>query len=180
MIGCAPVVLRALESMFGGFMREFFRACNVYCRPESNQAIVATVYNHGGLTAEKPGGASVVVFSDSPALKRAIQAALDCCEYEENFNYSGLKRTDWPAFQASGCKAVKRFEADFIRLSIRGINDKNFFYDVSSPEFGEFGLHLKIVVNANTAEFGDAVQYIVNKYLVCKATTGGEIGDGVN
>jgi hypothetical protein len=150
-------------------MREFFRACNVYCRPESNQVIVAAVYNHGGLTAEMPAGASVFAFSDSDALKRAIQAALDRCEYEEKFNYSGLKPTDWPAFQASGYKTVKRFETEFIPLAIRGVNVKNFFYEVSSPGFGDFGLHLKIVVNANTADYGEGVQYLVGKYPACKA-----------
>ncbi len=111
----------------------------------------------------------MVAFSDSPALKGAIQAALDCCEYEESFNYYGQKRTDWPAFQASGYKTVKRFEADFIRLGIRGANEKNFFYEVSSPEFGDFGLHLKIVVNANTGEYGEAVRYLVSEYVACKA-----------
>jgi hypothetical protein len=153
-------------------MREFFKACNVYCRPESNQAIIAAVYNHGGLTAEKPGGSTVVAFSDSTALKQEIQAALGCCEYEEKFDYSGLKRTDWPAFQASGYKTVKRFEAEFVCLSIRGVNEKNFFYEVCSPEFGAFGLHLKIIVNANTADYGDAVQFLVRNYLTCKAATG--------
>ncbi|MBI3407960.1 MAG: hypothetical protein HY040_06345 [Planctomycetes bacterium] len=150
-------------------MREYFKACNVYCRPESNQAIVAAVFNHGGMTAEKPGDTSVVAFSDSEALKRTIKAALDRCEYEENCNYLGSKRTDWPAFQASGYKTVKRFEADFIRLDIRGVNEKNFFYEATSPDFGDFGLHLKLIVNANTAEYGEAVQYLVSKYLACTA-----------
>jgi hypothetical protein len=160
----------------GAIVQEFFRACNVYCRPESDQAIVAAVFNHGGPTAEKPGCATIVAFSDPPALKRAIQAALDCCEYEENFDYSGLKGTDWPAFQASGYKTVKRFEADFIRLDIRGVNEKNFFYEVTSPEFGDFELHLKIAVNANTAEYGEAVQFLVRKYLACKAAAEGMNG----
>ncbi|MBW3542971.1 MAG: hypothetical protein KY476_22135, partial [Planctomycetes bacterium] len=106
-------------------MREYFRACNVYCRPQSNVAIVAAVYNHGGPTAEMPGGASVVALADSESLKRAIQRALERCEYEENFNYAGLRPTDWPAFQASRCTTVEQFEAEFIRLGIRGVNEKN-------------------------------------------------------
>jgi hypothetical protein len=85
-----------------GIAREFFKACNVYCRSEADQAIVASVYNHGGLMAEKPGGSSIVKFSDSAALSGAIRAALDACEYEENFNYSDQKKSDWPAYQVSG------------------------------------------------------------------------------
>jgi hypothetical protein len=164
-----PIGIGRPNNRFGGVMREFFKACNVYCHPESNQAIVAAVYNHGGLTAEKPGGAAVVPLADSHALKHAIQAALDSCEYEENFNYSGLKRTDWPAFQASGYKTVKRFEGEFIRLHMRGVNEKNLLYEVTSPTFGDFGLHLKVIVNASTEAYGEAVQYLVSKYLACKA-----------
>src|SRR4051794_34486291 len=158
-----------VSCLFGALMREYFRACNVYCRPETNRAIVAAVYNHGGLTAEKPGGAAAVAFADAEALTRAIQAALDGCEYGGEFDYSGLRRTDWPAFRASGYKVVRRFEADFIRLGVRGVNEKNLFYAVTSPEFGDFGLHLKVTVNAHTAEYGDAVQYLVRTYLACKA-----------
>lgn len=150
-------------------MRDFFKACNVYCCPETNRAIVASVYNHGGLTAEKPGGASLVPFADSEALEHAIQAALDGCEYEEDFNYSHHKPTDWPAFQSSGYKTIERFEADFIRLELRGVNDKNLFYHITSPEFGDFGLNLSVIVNANIGEYGAAVRYLVSKYLACKA-----------
>jgi hypothetical protein len=158
-----------------GAAHEFFKACNVYCRPESDQVIVATMYNHGGPTAERPGGASIVGFSDSSTLNATIRAALDCCEYEENYNYSEQKRSDWPAFQASGYKTIKRFEAEFVWLLIKGFNEKNLFYDVRSPEFGEFGLHLTITVNPYTENFGEAVQYIVKRYLICKAAV--EAGD---
>jgi len=148
--------------------REFFKACNVYCRPDADQVIVASVYNHGGLMAEKPGGALIVKYSDSVALNAAVRAALDACEYEEDFNYSDQKKSDWPAFQASGYKTMKRFEADFIRLLVKGTNEKNFFYDVTTPEFGDFGMHLTITVNAYTGNHGEAVQYIVKNYLACK------------
>ena len=165
----AIVGAATVNSEFGGLMREYFRACNVYCCPESNKAIVASVYNHGGMTAERVGGAWGVDFADSQALQCAIQTALDRCEYKENFNYSGLKRTDWPAFEVSGYKAIKRFEADFTRLDIRGVNEKNLFYEMTSPEFGEFGLQLKVVVNSHTAEHGVAAQYLVARYLACKS-----------
>jgi hypothetical protein len=39
---------------------------------------------------------------------------------------------------------MKRFEAEFIRLLVKGVNEKDLFYDVTSPEFGEFGLHLTV------------------------------------
>jgi hypothetical protein len=147
---------------------EFFRACNVYCRPEADQVIVASVYNHGGLMAEKAAGASIVMFSDPAKLHGAVRAAHDACN-EENFNYSDQKKSDWPAYLASGYKTMKRFEAEFIRLLVEGVNEKNYFYDVTTPEFGEFALHLTITVNAYGGNYGEAIQYVVENYLACKA-----------
>ena len=148
--------------------REYFRACNVYCKPDADQVIVAAVYNHGGLMAEKPGHAAIVKFSDLAKLQAAVLAALDACEYEENFNYSDHKRSDWPAYQASGYKTIKRFEAEFIRLLVKGVNEKNLYYDVTTPEFGDLGLHLTVTVNAYGGHYGEAVHYIVKNYLACR------------
>ena len=149
--------------------REFFKACNVYCRPEADQVIVASVFNHGGLMAEKPGGSTIARFSDSAALNAAVRDALEACEYNEQFNYSDQRKSDWPAYQASGYKTMKRFEAEFIRLLVKGVNEKNFFYDVISPEFGEYGLHLTVTVEAYSGDHGQAIQHIVKSYVMCKA-----------
>jgi hypothetical protein len=149
--------------------REFFRACNVYCQPDADQVIVAAVYNHGGLMAEKPGGTTVAGFSNSVKLHDAVHAALEACEYEENLNYSDQKKSDWPAYQASGYKTMKRFEAEFIRLLVKGANEKNLFYDVTTPEFGQLGLHLTITVNAYGGNYAEAIHYIVKNYLACQA-----------
>ena len=152
-----------------GMAREFFKACNLYCRPEADQVIVASVFNHGGLMAEKPGGAKIARFSDSAALNAAVRAALDTCEFKGQFNYSDQRKSDWPAYQISGYKTMKRFEAEFIRLLVKGVNEKNFFYDVISPEFGEFGLHLTVIVEAHSGDHGEAIQHLVKSYLACKA-----------
>jgi hypothetical protein len=149
--------------------REFLRACNVYCQPEDDRVIVTALYNHGGLMAEMPGGATIAMFSDTAKLHEAVRAALEACKYEEDFNYSDQKKSDWPAYQASGYKTIKRFEAEFTRLFIKGVNEQNFFYELTSPEFGELGLHLTVTVNACGGNFGEAIHYILKKYLACKA-----------
>ncbi len=149
--------------------REYFMACNVYCHPDADQAIVAAVYNHGGLMAEIPGGATLVKFSDSPKLHDAVRAAIEACEYDENYNYSDQKKSDWPAYQVSGYKSIKQFETEFIRLLVKGVNENNIFYDVTTPEFGELGLYLTVTVKAYGGNYGEAVHYIVKNYLACKA-----------
>jgi hypothetical protein len=150
-------------------VREYFRACNVYCQPAVDQVVVAAVYNHGGLMAEMPGGATVVKFTDTKTLHEAVRSALENCVYEENFNYSDLKRSDWPAYQASGYKTIKRFEADFVMLLVKGVNDANLFYDVTAPEFGKLGLHLTVTVNGHSGNYGEAIHYIIQSYMACKA-----------
>ena len=151
---------------------EFFRACKLYCQPDVDQAIVVAVYNHAGLIAEKSGGAIVVKFSNSVALHDSVRGALEACEYEANFDYSDQRRSDWPAYRASGCKSIERFESEFIALLVKGVNEKNHFYDLNSPGFGECGLHLTVTVNASSGNYAEAVHYLVNSYLACKAAVG--------
>lgn len=124
--------------------------------------------DHGGLIAEKPGGASVVALSDSNGLNQDIRSALKECKFRDGFDYTGRKRTEGPAFSASGFKMVKRFEAEFIHFGISGVNEKNLFYAVRSPTFGEYGLYLNIAVNADAGEYSKAVYYLLQQYLRCK------------
>jgi hypothetical protein len=126
---------------------------------------VAAVYEHGGMTAEKPGGTSNIAFADPIALNHAIRDALEACEFKAKFDYSNQKGSDWPAFQASGYKTIRKFEASFIRIDIRGANEKNAIYEASTQELGEFGLRLNVVVSANSHEFGAAIQYLVSAYV---------------
>lgn len=149
-------------------VQEYFRACTVYCRPDADQAVVAAVYNHGGPTVEIPGGAALVRFADADVLHAAIHAALAACEYQENFNYSGRKKSDWPAYQASGCRTIRQFEAEFTPLHIRGVNEKNLSYEITTPAFGQFELRLSITVNAFTENYGEAVHSILKNFLACK------------
>lgn len=78
---------------------EFFRACNVYCNPPDDKVIVAPVFNHGGLVAEKADQSVVIAFSDALAIHETIVQALDDCEYEPEFdsNRANGQRTRRPA-----------------------------------------------------------------------------------
>lgn len=147
--------------------RDFYRACNVYCNPTKDLAIVASVYNHGGLLAEKLGGATILSLSNSEELNKAVQASLACCEYEANFNYSDRKPSDWPAFQVSQYKTIKEFEIDFIRLLVKGVNDKNLFYEIQSQSFGDYGIQLTATINAISEDYGNAIQYVIKEFQAC-------------
>ena len=146
--------------------REYVRVCNVFCCREKDRAIVASVFNHGGLFAEKPGGTTTCALSNTQELGGLVKNALSACEYEENFNYSESKRNDWPAFQASGYRTVKSFEADFVRFLVRGVNESNLFFEVQGPEIGDHSLRISITINAfaDEGEFGLALAYVLEKF----------------
>ncbi|MFA6959026.1 MAG: hypothetical protein WC538_24400 [Thermoanaerobaculia bacterium] len=148
---------------------ESFRACNVYCHADADKAIVAAVFNHGGLVAEKPGGATTLAFSDLDALEEAVQAALRACEFRLDFDYSESKKSDWPAYQASRYKTMKAFEADFVNLHVRGANASNLIYTITSPSFGEFGLELQACARPSLKEFAEAIHYMVKAFRACEA-----------
>lgn len=148
--------------------RGFFRACNVYCHPETDKAIVAAVFNHGGLIAEKPGGSVAIAFSVRTDLEAAVQNALAECEHVLEFDYSKSKPSDWPAYQASRCKTFKAFEADFVRLHIRGVNASNHSYSITTPEFGKFALEMSVNAQPNIDQFADAIHYLLRCYRIAE------------
>ena len=69
------------------------------------------------------------------------------CEYVEQFNYSGQKRNDWPAYRASHYKTINSFENDFVRYTVAGANEANLFMDICSPELAN-GVRLESAVSA--------------------------------
>lgn len=153
-------------------MIDFIRACTVYCNTVSDTAIVSTVLS-GAATVEIDGGSLVVKYSDEKGLNQAIQDALENCRpltsTGDLFAEYGTSLADWPAFKASGYKTGKRFRQEFLSLIFRGANESNFFYEVNTPNFGEYSLHLSVVVNAYTSEFGSAVHYLVKKFEAAKS-----------
>ena len=124
-------------------------------------------YNHGGPIAEIPGGAVSIPFSDRSALDRAIRDALDGCIYELDYNYKNSKPSDWPAFQESGYKTIRKFEADYVYLDIRGTNTRNVYFFLESPEFGKNSLRLISTIYPDT-DFGSAVHQIYDQFLKVK------------
>lgn len=129
---------------------EFVRACSVFVhRERAAPVLVAAVYNHAGLFSEKPGEVGSVPDGDLAALGQQVQFAMTRCTFEPEFNHSTNKLTDWPAFRASGLRTVKRFEREYVRLHVRGANEKNITYAVAGPELGPYGIHVAASVSAS-------------------------------
>lgn len=146
-------------------MSNFIRYCGVYCNSHAENAIVTAMFNHGGPIAEIPGGAVSVTYTDQKAMDQAVREALEGCIYELDYNYKDSKRSDWPAFKASGYRTIRKFEADYVYLRVKGANASNLYYFLESPEFGANSIRLISTVNPHTADFGSAVHQIYEQFL---------------
>ena len=146
-------------------MPDFIQHCGVYCNSQADNAIVTAKFNHGGPIAEIPGGAVSVPYSDQKALDQAIRDALEGCIYELDYNYKDSKDSDWPAFQESGYKTMRKFTADYVNLRIRGTTARNSRYFLESPEFGKNSIRLISTVSPDRTDFGSAVHQIYEQFV---------------
>lgn len=140
----------------------YIRWCNVYLQADSNQAIVAACFNHGGLQAEIAGGARLFDGSDDAHLGREILAALHECRWEPSFNYRNSKPSDWPGYKASGEPSIKRFEQRWRQFRIAGANASNITWELSVLLEEEHQLTIKAVVPQTTDpdELGRGLRFL--------------------
>ena len=120
--------------------------------------LIASTFNHGGMFAEKPGGALSCEASHIRTLGKYIKQKLDECEYKADFNHSRKKKSDWPAYKESGFKTMKAFESNFIPYRIQGANEANIIWQIASPPLRNgIELHSYMSVSASAAEIGEWV-----------------------
>jgi hypothetical protein len=113
----------------------FTRTCAVYVSRTDDVALIAAMLNHAGAYTEMPGGVAVVRATDFDAVGRAVQEKLDACRFEPRFDHRGRKKTDWPAYLASGMRSTTAFERRFVRLSVAGLHGETRQWKALSPEF---------------------------------------------
>ncbi|HEU4699668.1 MAG TPA: hypothetical protein VFS40_10835 [Gemmatimonadales bacterium] len=144
----------------------FVRGCTVYFAPGHDTVLVAALFNHGGLFAEQPDGVARCATGDVPALGAAARAALAACRYEPAFDYRDRKRTDWPAFRASGCRSVREFEQLYVPFGIRGANEANLAYVIESPPYGACAVSLTATTDAHgeDARLGERIACLWREY----------------
>ncbi len=118
-------------------MANFVQYANVFLSRDRGSAIVARTRNHGGLIVEVPDGPVRLELGDDPAeLGDATLTALRSCEAGGAVNLRDAKKTDWPAFRASGCRSVAAFERTYVAYSVCGANASNIIYVATSQPFG--------------------------------------------
>jgi len=138
----------------------------VYVPVEGNVALVAATWNHGGLFAEKPDGVERCPASEVGALGQMISRKLGECEFREYFDYSRRRKSDWPSYQESDCKTLREFESAYIRYDVRGANEVNITWVVTSPELPN-GIEMQASLSAgeDDQEIGRCVRQLHDFFL---------------
>jgi hypothetical protein len=114
----------------------------LYFGRESHVALVAAMHvNQDGIGYEQevvrvlPAGYSLADLGD--ALKRALSAFS-----ERPCDLRLCKKSDWPAFRASGLSSVARFEREFLPVSVEYLNASGAVAraEVSLPDEEDLGI----------------------------------------
>ena len=146
--------------------RAFMRSCKVYFSEQHQAALVATMVNHAGLLAERPNGVLKAPFGDAGELGRLARAALEECEWQPEFNQPNRKRTEWPAFQQSGCRSIREFESAYDGILVCGANEVNLIWEVRSASLGRFDIGTVGTISAAApdGELGECLLAVWESY----------------
>jgi hypothetical protein len=129
----------AIRRLFGKSTPEpepelFVRCCNVYLPAAGGQVLIAGMCNHGGLFAEVEGGVEAWAPGEPHELGELLSRKLEECRFSEGFD-AARRRTEWPAYRASGMKTTKEFERRYTAYFVRGANAANVTWQIESPRF---------------------------------------------
>lgn len=126
--------------------------------------IAALNFNSAGIYYEQD--APVVVAKDNwegvvPHLREALARF---AFREANLREGHLK--DWPSYRASGERSVRRFQANYLCIQVRAVNDAELRYDASSKPIGEPDISLHVTLNpfGNDEEIG---RLLAKLYSAC-------------
>lgn len=111
-----------LRSLFGPRERPVERVVQIYF--SGTRFIVAAMHqNNAGIYYEQPD--PIVVELRQPAdLGGAFHAAFDAFSRKDR-DLSAVKKSDWPAFLASGLRSMKAFEREYTAIQCHGLNPSN-------------------------------------------------------
>jgi hypothetical protein len=113
---------------------------------ENRPAIVAPVhFNSAGIYYEQENPL-MDESSDWSALGASLRVSINRFAFRET-NLRDTKKTDWPAFRASGCRSVRQFEDLYLRIDVVAVNEAELFYHASCQPHGEEDIKLQVTLN---------------------------------
>ena len=100
---------------------------------EAAVIVAATHRNLDGIYFEQADATvRVAGLASAQELGRAFQAAFQSFSVTD-VDLRDAKRTDWPAFKASGARSVKQFEGEFRTVCCYSLNSSNAIVRASTP-----------------------------------------------
>ncbi|HYF32051.1 MAG TPA: hypothetical protein VD993_13100 [Chitinophagaceae bacterium] len=81
-----------------------------------------------------------------------------------------LKLTDWPAYKHSKVKTVRAFEADYVRVSVTGLDETNNTLEIEGLPYKDSDLTVRSVIWARTEpiNIGDRINKVIQVCLTGK------------
>jgi hypothetical protein len=111
-----------LRFLFGSRERPVERVVRIFFS-RTRAIVVAMHRNHAGIHYEQSD--PMIVDVRQPAeLGVAFRAAFDAFSLRDQ-DLSGMKKSDWPAFKASGVASLKAFEREYTAVLCEGLNPSN-------------------------------------------------------
>lgn len=130
------------RSLFSRPDRSAVRGVQLYFSPGS--VIVAAIHqNQQGIYYEQP---EPLVLPGSPTaaqLGAAFRRGFDAFSVHDK-DLSGMKRSDWPAFGASGLRSLKEFQGLFRPMHCYGLNPSNAVVHASMAHPAEDDIELSV------------------------------------
>jgi hypothetical protein len=116
-------------------------------RDGERTVIVAMHFNDDGILYEDDRALSIAGPVDALELGREVVQALNKTSLRPR-DLRHYKLADWPAYGASGASSVRRFEAEYIQLSVESANDANVVYVITGSPSRDSHLQVKTSVSS--------------------------------
>lgn len=134
-----------LLSLFSRTRARAVRGVQLYFGPGS--VVVAAMHqNLAGIYYEQ---ADALVLGGAPApaeLGAAFRAAFDRFSVRDA-DLGDAKKSDWPAYRASGARSLKEFERAFRPVACYGLNPSNAVVRAATPHRALAGVELSVAFN---------------------------------
>lgn len=151
--------------------KQFQRACVVYFERNGDRVLISSLLNRDGIWTEQPDGVVVADRTEPIGLGEALKAQLAKCVMQPSFNFRGMKKTDWPAFIASGARSVTAFEKAYARYIVDGANEANLLWVAESGKVNnEFTLKSSINAFRDAQETGEWMVRMHQNHLRVEST----------
>jgi hypothetical protein len=134
--------------MFASFLRRHAppveRMVRIYS--SGKRFIVAAMHQiPGGMYYEQPGPVVLDVWQPAD-LGIAFKAAFDAFSLRYT-DMSNMKKSDWPAYSASGLRSMKLFECEYTAICCAGLNPSNAVVRASRQYSTDREMELSITFN---------------------------------